>query len=49
MTKIEILEKADLYNKETKIFHRYVGQLFTLYRLKKLKEEIDHNRSISSR
>lgn len=40
MTKTEILEKAELYNKETNIYHRYVGQLMTLYRMKKLKEEV---------
>ena len=49
MTNQEILNKADLYNKETNIYHRYVNQLMTLYRLKKLKEEIDKNISISSK
>lgn len=49
MTNQEILNKADLYNKETNIYHRYVNQLMTLYRMKKLKEEIDKNISISSK
>lgn len=42
MTNQEIFDKIRIYN-------IYLGQLITLYRLKKLKEEIDQNKSISSR
>lgn len=34
---------------DEKIYGRYVDQLVTLEKLKRLKEEIDHNRSISSK
>ena len=42
MKKETILKSAGIYNK-------YVCNLFTLYRMKKLKEEIDQNKSTSSK
>ena len=34
---------------DEKIYGRYVDQLVALEKLKRLKKEIDHNRSISSK